>query len=304
MNTPHEATVRTLWTGLSRGTERLVFRGELPASEYQRMRAPHQDGTFPFPVKYGYAAVGLVEEGPDDLRGKMVFALHPHQTRFVLATADLIPIPEDMPPKRAILTANLETALNVIWDAEASPDDRITIIGGGVLGLMIAALAARLPAADVHVIDIDDSRAPLAEAMGARFHDPASAPEDQDIVIHTSASEAGLRLALDLAGFEGTIVEASWFGDREVLLPLGGAFHSQRLRLISSQVGAVAPSRRAEITSRRRLEMALDLLRDPLFDRLITEEVAFTELPDTLPRLLSPGAPGLATAIRYASPND
>lgn len=290
--------MRTLWSGLSRGTERLVFHGELPASEYTRMRAPHQDGSFPFPVKYGYAAVGIVEDGPAELHGKTVFALHPHQTKFALKRTELLLVPEDVPAKRAILAANLETALNVLWDAEAGSGHRISVVGGGVLGLMIAALACRLPA-DVRVIDIDDSRAPLAEAMGARFHEPASAAKDQDIVIHTSASEAGLRLALNLARFEGTIVEASWFGSREVALPLGGAFHSQRLKLISSQVGAVAPSRRAEITSRQRLEIALDVLRDPLFDQLITEEVAFTDLPDALPRLLSPGAPGLATAIRY-----
>lgn len=299
VNAAGTATVGTLWSGLSRGTERLVFRGELPESEYERMRAPHQQGAFPFPVRYGYAAVGVVEDGPPDLRGRTVFALHPHQTNFMLDTDDLVPVPENVPPKRAILAANLETALNVLWDAEASSGDRITVIGGGVLGLMVAALAARLPAVEVHVIDIDESRAPIANAMGACFRTPVSAPEDQDIVIHTSASEAGLRLALDIARFEGTIVEASWFGDRKVGLPLGGAFHSQRLRLISSQVGVVAPSRRAEITSRRRLEMALDVLRDPLFDRLITEEVAFSDLPEALPRLLSPRASGLATAIRY-----
>ena len=303
INADGDVIVRTLWSGLSRGTERLVFRGEVPASEYARMRAPHQEGQFPFQVKYGYAAVGIVEDGPAELHGKTVFALHPHQTKFALKRSELIPVPEDIPPKRAILAANLETALNVLWDAEAGPEHRISVVGGGVLGLMIAALAGRSPA-DVSVIDIDDSRAPLARVMGATFHEPASAPKDQDIVIHTSASEAGLRLALGLARFEGPVIEASWFGNREVALPLGGAFHSQRLRLISSQVGAVAPSHRAGITSRQRLEMALDVLRDPLFDQLITEEVAFTDLPDALPRLLSPGAPGLATAIRYHRSQD
>lgn len=263
------------------------------------MRAPFQEGDFPFPVKYGYAAVGSVEQGPDALIGRTVFALHPHQSLFAVPAEALIPLPESLPPKRAILAANMETALNALWDSEARTGERVTIIGAGLVGCLIAYLAARLAGAPPTLIDIRPERAAMAEALGAAFNLPGDAEPGAEIVFHASASEAGLRLALDIAAFEGRIIETSWFGDRDVSLPLGGAFHSQRLRIISSQVGSVAAPMRARLTHRERLETAISLLDDARLDALITEEVAFDDLPAALPRLLAPGAQGIATAIRY-----
>jgi NADPH:quinone reductase-like Zn-dependent oxidoreductase len=294
-----KARIRSLYSGLSRGTERLVFEGRLPETEWTRMRAPFQEGDFPFPVKYGYAAVGLVEAGPDALIGRTVFALHPHQTIFTVSSESLILLPESLPPKRAILAANMETALNALWDSGAKTSRRIAVIGAGLVGCLIAHLAARLAEASVTLIDIRPERAEIAEALGITFRLPHEAEPGAEILFHTSASEAGLRLALDLAGFEGRIVEVSWFGDREITLPLGGAFHSQRLQIISSQVGSVATPMRASVTHRDRLETAISLLNDARLDALITEEVAFDDLPDALPRLLAPDAEGIATAIRY-----
>lgn len=293
------ALIRTLYSGLSRGTERLVFEGRLPDSEWQRMRAPFQAGDFPFPVKYGYAAVGVVEAGPPALIGRTVFALHPHQTAFALPEDAVIPVPERVPARRAILAANMETALNAVWDSGAEPGQKIAVIGAGLVGCLIASLAARLPGAEVTLIDVLPERRVIAEALGAHFALPQDAEGGAEIILHTSASEAGLRLALDLAGFEARIVEVSWFGDREVSLPLGAAFHSQRLQIISSQVGSVAPAMRGRKTHRDRLEIALALLDDPRLDALITEEISFEDLPAALPRLLAAGAPGIATAIRY-----
>jgi len=290
---------RTLFTSLSRGTERLVFEGKLPQSEWQQMRAPHQEGDFPFPVKYGYSAVGIVEAGPEDLAGTTVFGLFPHQDRVVARPDDVVPVPAGVPPRRAVLAANMETALNGIWDSAAGPGHNILIIGAGIVGSLLAAVASRLPAARVGLVDIRPDRAEISQALGVDFFAPHDAPGGADIVFHTSASEAGLRLALDRAGFEGRIIEMSWYGDREVSLPLGAAFHSQRLQLISSQVGHVAPSQRARWSHRDRLEKALALLDDPRLDALITDEVAFDDLPRELPRLLSEDAPGLATVIRY-----
>jgi 2-desacetyl-2-hydroxyethyl bacteriochlorophyllide A dehydrogenase len=294
-----ELLVRTLWSGLSRGTERLVFEGRLPPSEWTRMRVPFQEGEFPFPVKYGYAAIGVVEEGPREFVGRVIFALHPHQDRFVIPAAAATVLPEATPPRRAVLAANMETALNAIWDAGIGPADRVGIVGGGVLGLLVAGLAAAIPGTRVTVIDPDASREAPARALGAAFALPDGAEGGNDVVIHTSATQAGLRLALDLAGFEGRIVELSWFGDREVTLPLGGPFHSQRLSLVSSQVGNVSPSRRPRWPHARRLAAALQLLADPRFDALVTAEVAFEDLPARLSTLLAPGAAGLATAILY-----
>jgi NADPH:quinone reductase-like Zn-dependent oxidoreductase len=293
------ALVRTAFSGISRGTERLVFEGRLPKSEWERMRCPNQAGGFPFPVKYGYACVGSVEEGPPDLKGRNVFALHPHQDFFALPAADLVPLPEGLPLRRATLAANMETALNAIWDGGASAGHRIVVIGGGIVGCLIAALAARMPGTDVTLVDILPARGEIAAALGVKFALPGDALGEADIVFHTSASEAGLRLALGLAGFEGRIVEVSWFGEKEIALPLGGAFHSQRLQIVSSQVGNVSPALRARWPHRRRLETALRLLDDERLDCLITEEVAFEDLPAALPRLLAADAPGLATAVRY-----
>jgi hypothetical protein len=291
--------IRTLYSGLSRGTERLVFEGRLPESEWGRMRAPFQEGEFPHSVKYGYSAVGLAEAGPPALIGRIMFALYPHQTAFAVPVGMAVPLPDAVPPRRAILSANMETALNAVWDGELAEGQRVAVIGAGVVGCLIAYLAARLAKAEVTLIDINPARTAIAESLGVPFALPGEAPRDVAAIFHTSASEPGLRLALDLAGFEAKIIEVSWFGDKPITLPLGGAFHSQRLRLISSQVGHVAAPMRTRVSHRKRLESAITLLDDPRLDSLITEEIAFDDLPAALPRLLAPDAPGIATAIRY-----
>lgn len=294
-----EALVATRYGALSRGTERLVFSGRVPPAQAPFMRAPFQAGAFSFPVKYGYCAVGEILDGPADRLGRNVFCLHPHQDYFVAPLAALRPIPDGVPLRRAVLAANLETALNAIWDSGAGPGDRMLAVGAGLVGLLVAALAAGLPGAEVFVCDLDASRAPLAAAFGARFVATESAPRDVDVVFHASASASGLALALDCAGLEAKVVELSWYGEGDVAVPLGGGFHHKRLQLISSQVGQVSPSRRPRWTHARRLDKALDLLRDPRFDLLLGEDTAFVDLPRELPRLLAPGAPGLAALIRY-----
>ena len=285
-----EVRVRTLHTGVSRGTEGLVFRGEVPASEAQRMRAPFQAGDFPGPVKYGYVNVGVVEDGPADLLGRTVFCLYPHQTVYQVPASAVVPLPGGVPPARAVLAANLETAINALWDAAPRLGDRIAVVGGGTLGLLVAWLAARLPGCEVQVVDTEAGRADVALALGASFALPADARADADLVVHTSAQAAGLATALRLAAFEATVLELSWYGSRAVSVPLGEAFHSQRLTLKSSQVGQVATPQRGRWSHRRRLELALSLLTDPALDRLITHSAPFHELPNVLERL-STGAP-------------
>lgn len=294
---PSECLVRTLWSGISRGTERLVFEGRVPESEYERMRAPLQQGAFPYPVKYGYCAVGMVDAGPAELLGRTVFCLHPHQDRFVVAADRVTSLPKGLPARRAVLAANMETALNAHWDAGSGPADRIVVVGGGVLGLLVAYIAARLPGAEVTLVDLDESRAALAQALGCRFALPADCPGDADLVFHASASAAGLATAIGAAGFEARIVELSWYGEGSVAAPLGGAFHARRLQLISSQVGQVSPSRRARFDYARRMQAALALLADEWLDALITDEIAFTDAPARLPALFA-GA-GLTAVLRY-----
>jgi threonine dehydrogenase-like Zn-dependent dehydrogenase len=290
--------VRARYSGLSRGTERLVLHGRVPVAEQTRMRCPHQMGDFPFPVKYGYAMVGVIEDGPPDRVGQTGFLLHPHQQTVCVAASDAHPVPADVPARRAALTANMETALNVTWDAGAAPGDRILVVGGGVLGLLIAGIIGQIPGTAVTVADVDATRAPVAAGMGAAFALPHAAPSDQDIVIHTSSTAEGLRLALAAAGTEARVVEASWYGDKEIAAPLGGSFHSRRLQLISSQVGMVPAHRRVRWTYARRIAAALDLLRDPRFDALITGEVAFADAPARVPHVLDSSS-GLMTVLRY-----
>lgn len=294
-----EVLVRMVYSGISRGTERLVFEGKVPAGERARMRMPTQEGEFPFPVKYGYSAVGQVETGSPAMIGRTVFALHPHQSRFVIPESAAVPVPDTVPSRRAVMAANAETALNVLWDGEVKTGQKVAIVGGGIVGLLVTALAVNPFGADVTLIDKDASREAFAKKLGAAFALPAAAPRGFDAVMHTSASDAGLALALEIAAFEATIVEASWYGDRTVGVPLGGAFHSQRLKLVSSQVGAVAASQRARYTHRQRMEEALRLLADDRFDMLIGEEIPFEELPQHLPRLLAPDAKGVGALVKY-----
>jgi len=296
-----EVRVRALFGAISRGTERLVFTGRVPQSEYQRMRAPFMAGAFPFPVKYGYATVGRIEEGPASLQDRIVFALHPHQSAFTLPAEAAFPVPDAVPPARAVLAANMETALNAVWDAAPGPADRIAVVGGGVLGLLVARLCARLPGAEVTVVDLALWRAGLARALGAAFAAPESAPTECDLVFHASGSAAGLATALRLAGEEATIVELSWYGSGDVAAPFGGAFHSRRLRLIASQVGRIAPSHRPRWTPARRLSAALDLLDDPALDGLLAPAVEFDALPARLPDILGSEADPPCPLIRYAA---
>jgi threonine dehydrogenase-like Zn-dependent dehydrogenase len=285
-----QVLVRALASGISRGTEATVFAGRVPPSQYEVMRAPLMAGRFPFPVKYGYAAVG------ETARGERVFVLHPHQDLFLAPTGMCVPVPPGVPTERAVLAANMETALNVVWDATPLAGERILVIGAGVVGLLTASLLARSPAARVTVIDINPARAGLAERLGCAFAAPEAAPADQDLIVHASGSEAGLRLALDRAAFEARIVEASWFADRMPALPLGEAFHARRLRLISSQVGSIAAPMRGRRTHRERLAMALALLENPAFDALLEAATDFADLPAAMPRLL---AGGLCHVVRY-----
>ncbi|MFJ1654329.1 zinc-binding alcohol dehydrogenase [Streptomyces sp. NPDC088337] len=296
---PGEVVVRALYSGISRGTETLVFRGQVPESQYDAMRAPFQEGDFPGPVKYGYLSVGVVDEGPPELTGRTVFCLHPHQSRYVVPASAVTRVPENVPAGRAVLAGTIETAVNALWDAAPLVGDRIAVVGGGMVGCSVAALLARFPGVRVQLVDADPARAEVAEALGVGFASPGDALGDCDLVVHASATEQGLARALELLTPEGTVLELSWYGDRRVALPLGEAFHSRRLVIRSSQVGTVSPARRSSRTYADRLALALDLLADPALDALVTGESAFEELPEVMPRLASGEIPALCHRVRY-----
>ncbi|RFF27500.1 MULTISPECIES: zinc-binding alcohol dehydrogenase [unclassified Wenzhouxiangella] len=291
--------VRTVFSGISRGTEALVFNGQVPSSEYERMRAPFQQGDFPGPVKYGYSAVGVVEDGPEVWRGRAVFCLHPHQERFVVPAESVVSLPEDVPATRAVLAANMETAVNAVWDAGIGPGDRVAVVGAGVIGSLVAWLAGRIPGTDVTLIDLQTRRERLAERLGVGFAAPGQAEGDCDVVVHASGSESGLASALALAGNQARVVEMSWYGTTRPAVPLGEAFHSRRLSLISSQVGQLPPERQPRWTYRRRLELALRLLTDPALDHLISGASSFENLAEDMPGLLGHSGDVLCHRIEY-----
>jgi threonine dehydrogenase-like Zn-dependent dehydrogenase len=294
-----EVLVRTLRSGVSRGTETLVFRGAVPATQYAAMRAPFQEGDFPAPVKYGYLSVGTVEHGPAELRGRTVFCLYPHQTAYVVPAGSVSVVPEDVPPARAVLAGTVETAVNALWDARPLLGDRITVVGAGMVGCCAARLLSRFPAVQVTLLDVDPGRAEVAAALGVEFAQPADAAGGQDLVVHASATSAGLQRSLELLAPEGTVLDLSWYGDTEVRLTLGGAFHSGRLGIRACQVGTLSPARSAGRTTADRLALALELLRDPAFDVLVTGNSPFSELPDVMARLAAGSLPALCHTITY-----
>lgn len=295
-----QVVVRTLYSGISRGTEALVFRGDVPVSEYARMRAPFQAGDFPAPVKYGYASVGEVEDGPRDLQRRRVFVLYPHQTRYVVPAAAVHVLPDGVPAGRAVLAANLETAINGLWDGRPHVGDRISVVGAGAVGCLVAWLAGRLPGADVELVDVDARRGQVARALNVRFATPETASVGADLVVHASGTAEGLNLALRLAAFEATIVEMSWYGRQSVPVALGESFHAQRLTVRSSQVGAIASAQRTRWDTRRRMQLALSLLTDPALDVLITGESDFDALPQVMPALAASPGSTICHRIRYS----
>jgi len=296
---PDDVLVRTVRSAISRGTESLVFAGRVPESQWDVMRAPFQEGELPGPVKYGYLNVGVVEAGPPELVGSTVFCLHPHQTAYVVPAAAVTVVPPDVPAARAVLTGLVETAVNALWDAGPLVGDRVAVVGGGTLGCCVARLLARIPGVTVTLVDVDPARAGVAAALGAGFALPDEAPVGLDLVVHASATSEGLQRSLELLAPEGTVVELSWYGDEETTLSLGGVFHSNRLTVRASQVGTVAAARRGRRTTADRLRLAVELLRDPCFDALLTGQSTFGELPEVLPRLVSGELPALCHSVTY-----
>jgi NADPH:quinone reductase-like Zn-dependent oxidoreductase len=288
-----DVVVRALRSGVSRGTETLAFRGAVPP------RAPFQEGEFPGPVKYGYLSVGAVEEGPAELRGRTVFCLYPHQTAYVVPAGAVTVVPEDVPVTRAVLAGTVETAVNALWDAAPLVGDRVAVVGAGMVGCCVARLLARFPAVEVTLVDVDVSRAEVAAALEVGFARPEDAVGGCDLVVHTSATSAGLQRSLELLAPEATVLDLSWYGDEEVRLSLGGAFHSGRLGLRASQVGTVSPARSGRRTTGDRLALALELLRDPAFDALLSGESRFDELPAVMARLAAGELPALCHTIIY-----
>jgi len=298
---PGRILVRSLYSAVSRGTESLVFRNQVPTSQYRAMRAPHQAGEFPAPVKYGYTNVGrVVAGGSGALVGRTVFCLYPHQDFYIVSEDAVSLVPEGVPAARAVLAANMETAINALWDSTPRVGACVAVVGAGVVGCLAAYLTSRTPGCRVQLVDTDGAKAAVAAALGIPFAKPEEVQGDADLVIHASGAPAGLATSLLLAGVEATVLEMSWYGDQHVPLPLGEAFHSRRLVLKSTQVGSIAPAMRPRWSYGQRMALALSLLKDDALDCLFTGESRFEELPETMAWLSQKPNGALCQRIRYS----
>ncbi|MDZ5076180.1 zinc-binding alcohol dehydrogenase [Nesterenkonia sp. HG001] len=283
-----EVLVETIVSGISRGTESMVHRGDVPPETAELMRAPHQLGELPHPVSHGYLNVGVVRdgqgEGAAELVGRTVFSLAGHREHVAVPAEDCHPLPPGCPPERALLAGAAETGLNALWEAGVSLGDRVTVIGGGMIGLATALLADRMPLERLEVVEVDAARRQLIDSLGLHALPPGRASTDRDVVLHSSATGAGLAEALRVAGDDTVIVEQSWYGQHHPDVPLGADFHARRLRIVASQVGEVAQPRRLRRTRRQRLQLALSLL-DERFDALLTGRSPLEDLPEVMDAL-------------------
>lgn len=278
---PGELLIETLHSGISRGTESLVHRGEVPAAITELMQAPFQLGALPFPVSHGYLNVGVVRQGRSELIGQTVFTLAGHREHVVVPEAAAHVLPEGCPPQRALFAGIGEVGLNGLWEGPVMIGDRVAVVGGGLIGLTTALLASKMALQRLQVVEVDAERRTFIRDLGLDAVAPEQADLDNDVVLHSSSSSAGLATSLRLAGDDAVIVEQSWYGTGDQQVPLGADFHARRLRIVATQVGQVPGPRRMRRTRGQRLATALSML-DSRFDRLISGRSPLAQLPDVM----------------------
>ena len=286
-----EVRIQTLFSGISHGSEMTVYRGDVPASLSLDATLPTLQGTFEFPVKYGYASVGrVIDFGADVtgvLEGDLVFAFNPHETCYTVPAGVVIKLPRELNPRIGIFTANVETALNALLDATPRLGERVLVIGQGVVGLLITQLVRRAGASLVITSDLHESRRQLSQLAGADVTlDPSTERITErvhaltggvgaDVVIEASGEPRVLDEAIGAAAQEGRVVIVSWYGTKRADLGLGSDFHRKRLMLKSSQVSNLDPSLAPRWTIARRRELAVGYLSELLLDKLITRVLPF-----------------------------
>ena len=287
-------------SGISPGTERLVGTGGVPDDLAERMACRYMEGRFSFPLKYGYATVGRV--GAGEGRGERVFCMHPHQDRIRVDASHIVALPEYIPDHRACLLPNLETAWNAVMDGdlpagEANPG----VVGGGPVGTLVAFVLARNSGDRVPLFETDADRRKRISRLGwADSRDPDTAGDtDFTHLFHCSGTSQGLQFSIDHVGFEGTVIDLSWYGDRRVCLELGRSFHYDRKRIIASQVSTLAAPVRAAMSLAGRTELILELLVDRGLDAMIGPLVPFADLPGFMEKLYGGHTPGLCPVVTY-----
>jgi len=273
--------VQTQFSGISAGTELLIYRGEAPPEMQADGNLPALAGTLAFPLHYGYSAVGEVialgPEAPSELLGRLVFAFHPHASHFLVAAAAVTPLPDDLPAEAALFLPNMETAINFLHDGAPLAGERVVVFGQGVVGLLTTALLSRIPLGSLITADPDPMRRATSRDFGAaQSLSPSELQgltQQADLTYELTGDPQALNQAISVTGFEGRVVLGSWYGTKQASLNLGGRFHRSRIRLLSSQVSTIASTLTGRWDKRRRLEFALQMVRAIEPARLITHRI-------------------------------
>ncbi len=297
---PTSCLIKSLYSLVSTGTERLVAQGKVPGNLQEAMKVPYMEGSFGFPLTYGYSLVGEIIEGPEHLISKNVHIMHPHQSMLYADEAHVALIPEDIPSKRAVLISNLETAINAVWDSEVTLGENVFVAGFGTIGSLLCQVLRKFPAIDLHVLEPNQARCEKARSWGFNAVQAITLPEPPfDVAFNTSCHENGLQVCIDSVGYEGKVVELSWYGTQSVNINLGKSFHHFRKQIISSQVSQIPGHKLSRWDYRRRKALAFDLLKDPFFDELLTDEISFEDAPVFFQNLRNGTIDSVGTTIKY-----
>jgi 2-desacetyl-2-hydroxyethyl bacteriochlorophyllide A dehydrogenase len=309
---PEDVVVQAIASGISAGTELLVYRGQVPPE--LPLDLPTLAGSFRYPIKYGYASVGRVAAAGAAVRdrapGDLVFALHPHQSTYVLPAARTVLLPPNLPPEHGVFLANLETAVNVALDAAPRLGETVLLSGLGVVGLLVLQTLRRTGVAEIIAVDPLPRRRALAARLGASLTlapdaDVAAqarartAGRGVDLAVEVSGAPAALGPAIEAVADEGTVVVASWYGTKSVPLHLGSHFHRGRVRLRSSQVGHLDPALAPRWDHARRQAVALRLLAELPLGDLISHRIPFAQAPEAFALLDERPADALQVVLTY-----
>lgn len=290
---PGQILLQSLYSLISLGTEKTIALGGVPGNVYDKMKVPYMEGSFSLPVKYGYSLVARSEEG------QCYHLMHPHQDLVSVNPESLTPVPPGIPPSRAVLVSNMETALTAYWDAGPLKDEKIMIAGFGLIGALTALLLRLKGFQDITVYEPDATRTGLARRLGFHTGDPGFDPGPFDLAFHSSGNASGLQHCLEVMGPEGRILELSWYGRQKITLGLGEHFHINRLRIIASQVSSIPRNLQGAWNFAKRKQEVLSLLADPCWDRLEIEEVPFETSPAVFYKIRHSQTKGLTYILKY-----
>ena len=296
-NKPNTLIIKTLYSGISKGTEKLVSSGFVGKDQYKIMKSPFQEGTFSFPIKYGYINVGKVINGPKKLLHKNTFALYPHQDLFEINSKEVQILNESNNPKKYLLTANMETAINIFWDTQASNKDKIVIVGMGSVGILTAYYFKLQNYKNVFICDSNLKKKKFATLLGLNFKDFKSI-KDIDVVINTTSNYQIINKSFNKLNLEGKIVEASWYGNKKGIINLGGNFHSKRLKLISTQVSNIPKYLSNKHNYKSRLKLAIKALSSNKLLKLVNTESHFNNLEEDYVSIIN-NPDSIMHAIKY-----